>query len=314
MKILFVTATRIGDAVLSTGALGWLVETYPQARFTIACGPLAAPLFEAVPRCERVIVLRKRALGLHWLLLWAASVRQAWSLVVDLRGGALGYLVLTRRRVMHFGRQESQHRVVELGQLLGLRQPPAPRIWTAAHHDKAAEELIPSGRPVLALGPAANWVAKTWPPERFAELARRLTAPSGPLAGARIAVLGGPGDRRTAEPVLKAIAEAQRIDLIDKVDLLTAAACLRRATVYVGNDSGLMHLAAAVGVPTVGLFGPSPVERYRPWGTRTAVVRTRETYDELINAPGFDAATSPSLMGSISVDQVEAAVRGLIQS
>ena len=90
MKILYITSTRIGDAVLSTGLLGWLVEHLPEARVTIACGPLAAPLFAAVPGLERVIVLRKRPGGLHWLDLWRACLGVRWGLVVDLRRSAIG--------------------------------------------------------------------------------------------------------------------------------------------------------------------------------------------------------------------------------
>ena len=65
MRVLFITATRIGDAVLSTGLLGHLVERYPAARFTIAAGPAAAPLFAAVPRLERLIVVEKKPWSLH---------------------------------------------------------------------------------------------------------------------------------------------------------------------------------------------------------------------------------------------------------
>ena len=56
------------------------------------------------------------------------------------------------------------------------------------------------------------------------------------------------------------------IDLIGRTDLLTASAILRRATLFIGNDTGLMHIAAASGVPTLGLFGPSPIDQYAPWG------------------------------------------------
>ena len=73
MHILFVTATRIGDAVLSTGLLSYLVERYPGARLTIAAGPAAAPLFEAVPGLERIIVVQKRRWSLHWLALFARA-------------------------------------------------------------------------------------------------------------------------------------------------------------------------------------------------------------------------------------------------
>jgi len=62
MKILFITANRVGDAVLTTGLLAWLVERYPDASFTIACGPYGADLFRATPRLERLIVMKKKKL------------------------------------------------------------------------------------------------------------------------------------------------------------------------------------------------------------------------------------------------------------
>jgi ADP-heptose:LPS heptosyltransferase len=72
-----------------------------------------------------------------------------------------------------------------------------------------------------------------------------------------------------------------------------------------------MHIAAAVGVPTVGLFGPSPSAHYAPWGPRTAVVQTDISSRNLMGAPGFDYRTTDTLMDSLSVDAAEAAVRGL---
>src|SRR5579863_4813246 len=118
MRILFITATRIGDAVLSTGVLAHLLDRHPKARFTIAAGPLAAPLFEAVPRLERVIVVdKRRRRGAHWLALWAKVVTTRWHLVVDLRGSALAYLVRTHRRIVGRKGDLQVHRVRELGQL-----------------------------------------------------------------------------------------------------------------------------------------------------------------------------------------------------
>src|SRR5665213_2117896 len=80
MDILFVTATRIGDAMLSTGLLSYLTERHAGARLTIAAGPVAAPLFAAVPKLERLIVMRKRPFALHWLGLYGAVVGRRWDL------------------------------------------------------------------------------------------------------------------------------------------------------------------------------------------------------------------------------------------
>src|SRR5919198_6009431 len=98
MHILFVTATRIGDAVLSTGLLAHLIERYPGTRLTIAAGPAAAPLFEAVPGLERLLVIEKRRWSLHWLSLYARAVRRRWNLIVDLRGSALAWLLRADER------------------------------------------------------------------------------------------------------------------------------------------------------------------------------------------------------------------------
>ena len=313
MHILFVSATRIGDAVLSTGLLSYLVERHPDARFTIAAGPVAAPLFEAVPRLQRIIVIDKQRHGLHWLDLYARVATRRWDLVVDLRGSALAYLLLAReRRVRGKGARE-EPRVLQLGRLFDLDPPPAPRLWMLPKHEDAAAALVPPGAPVLAIGPAANWRGKTWRAERFAELVRRLTARTGVLPGARLAVLAAAHERPQAAPVLEAIAPDRRIDLVGRTDLLTAAAVLKRSTFFVGNDTGLMHMAAATGVPTVGLFGPSPPAHYAPWGPRTAVAQTERHWRSLMSEPDFNHRTTDTLMDGLSVDAAEAAVRGLWQ-
>src|SRR5579863_191746 len=310
MHILFVTATRIGDAVLSTGLLSHVVERFPGARLTIAAGPVAAPLFEAVPGLDEVLVLTKRRWGLHWLPLYARAAGRRWDLVVDLRGSALAWMVRAgERRVMAKG-DPREHRVRQLGRLFGLDPPPSPVLWTAPRHEHAADRLLPPGPPVLAIGPAANWRGKEWRAERFAELAQLLTGAGGLLPGARIAVLAAAHERAQAAPLLAVSVAGGVIDLVGRVDLLTAAAVLRRCAMFIGNDTGLMHIAAATGTPTLGLFGPSPVEQYGPWGASTAVART-SVPPEAMFGPGFDHRTTDTLMDSLTVAMAEAAAVGL---
>jgi ADP-heptose:LPS heptosyltransferase len=312
MKLLFVTATRIGDAVLSTGLLDHLLRRHPGAAVTVAAGAPAAPLFEAVPGLARLIPIVKGQSRLgHWLDLYRRVAGTRWDLAVDLRGSALAYLLWARQRRVIGKGDPALHRVEQLATLFDLPTPPAPRLWTSPAHEAAAAALVPLGGPVLAVGPAANWRGKTWRAERFAELAQRLTAPGGPLPNARVAVLAAAHERPQAEPLLAAVPPARRLDLVGRADLLTAAAVLRRAALFVGNDTGIMHVAAAMGTPTLGLFGPSRPEHYRPWGPHAAIVTTATPYDELIGAPGYDYRTTDTLMDSLTVDAVMDAARCL---
>ena len=313
-RILFITATRIGDAVLSTGLLAHLIGRYPEARFTIAAGPVAAPLFASVPRLERLIALTKRSHSRHWLDLYAQVAAARWDLAIDLRGSLFTWLLWTKaRRVMAKG-DPAEHRVVQLSRLFGLTEPPPPRLWPSEDDRRAAARLIADGPPVLAIGPTANWRGKQWRAEHFADLAIRLTAPGAILQDARIAVFAAPHERALAEPVLQSIPAGRRLDLIDAGSLNVAAACLARCRLFIGNDTGLMHMAAAAGTPTLGLFGPSPLAQYRPWGNHTAVAVTTIPYEALVTAPGFDHRRTDSLMDSLTVDAAEAAAVTLLRN
>ena len=313
LKILFITATRIGDAVLSSGLVAHLAAQHPGVRFTIACGAPAAPLFEAVPGLDRLIVIEKKPFHSHWLSLWAACIGNRWDRIYDLRGSMLARLMWAGERHIGDYRDDSIHRVEELGRLIGVSPPPAPMLSLSEEAREAAAGLIPEGLPVLAIGPTANWGGKQWPAGRFAALALRLTGAGCLLEGASVAVLGAAPEREMAQPVLDALPAERRIDLIGQ-SLPVAAACIERSALYVGNDSGLMHIAAATGTPTLGLFGPSPETRYGPWGAHCASVRTDEGFKDLVLSPDFDHLSQKTLMTGLSVDKACEALANLYTS
>ena len=269
MRILFITATRLGDAVLSTGLLEHLRRIYPDARFTIACGPVAEGLFERLPGRERTLVVEKRKYDLHWLRLWRQCVGTRWDLAIDLRGSAVTWLLRARRRAVLRGGRRPGHRTGHIGGLLGLDPLPMPSVWIAPEDHAHAALLLPEGKVLIGLGPTANWSGKVWPVERFAALFRQLEQS---MPGAVPVVFAGPGDaeRDMAAPLLAALPCA--VDLCGRLSLPEVAACLSRCSLFVGNDSGLMHLAAAAGTPTLGLFGPSRADEYAPVGRCTAHV------------------------------------------
>jgi len=289
MRILFITSNRLGDAILSTGLLDHLVRTHPDARFTVACGPVAEGVFARMPNRERTIVLDKRRYRLHWPALWFATATTLWDLVVDIRGSAFAWMVPTRRRAVM--RRRTGPKVAQLAAVLRVDPPPLPVAWTAPQDQARAAALLPTDRPVVALAPTANWLPKTWPSERFFELFEALR--EGPLPGAIAAIFAGPGDaeRDMAAPLLRSLPGA--IDLTGRLSVPEAAACLARVSLFVGNDSGLMHLAAAAGAPTLGLFGPTDPSEYAPSGRRAAATAAATgQMQDLTVAQALAAATA----------------------
>ena len=312
MRLLFITSTRIGDAILGSGVLDDAIRRHPGIRVTVACGPAPAPLFAAVPGLERIIPLRKRPAGLHWAGLWAACAGYRWREVIDLRRSALGWMLLAGRRRIPAAVAGPVHKVEQLARGLGMDRPPEPVLWTSPADRAAAAALLDGAGPVLALAPAANWPGKQWPADRFAELIGRLTGAGGALPGARLAIMGGPEERQAILPAIAALPGDRLLDLVGRASLPVLGAVLRDCALFVGNDSGLMHLAAAAGTPTLGLFGPSRDQVYGPRGVRTAVIRTPESYEELVGRPGYDHRTTGTLMGGLTVAAVHDAARDLL--
>jgi heptosyltransferase-3 len=302
MNVLFITSSRIGDAVLSTGLLDHIARKYPAAKVTVVCGPLTAPLFEGYPNLARLYPLKKQRLNRHWFDLWRQVAGTRWDTVVDLRNSAISRVVPAKQRFI-FGPRIDQkfHKVEQCASVMNLGYVPVPQLWFTDAQRQKARVLVPDGGPVLAVGPTANWPAKTWPAENFVQIIKFMTEDIMP--GARVAVFAAKGEEEGAYKVLKSVPPDKQIDVIAKADPGTAAAAIARCAFYIGNDSGLMHCAAASGVKTLGLFGPSWPHLYRPWGGD--YVSTPENFDQLIDYKGYSPKTAPCLMTSLTVEAVK---------
>lgn len=274
----------LGDSVMALPAVQSLRAHYPAAHLAVAARPAVAALFAMVPGVDEVVALDSRP-GLsgvrHWrrdaarlaltpfdlaLLLpnsflsaWIAShagIAQRWGYAADLRGRWLTRAVARPRTDLH---QADYY--LALTTALGL--PAAPRVARVVPPLAAVETaraLAPSARPFVVLAPGAAYGrAKQWPPEHVAALAldlwRSRQWPS--------VLVGAGADRAAGDEVLDALAaspggraaSASIVDLIGKTDLPVLAAVLSLARAVVANDSGAMHLAAAVGAPVVAVFG-----------------------------------------------------------
>ncbi len=291
---------------MSTGLLDYMAQAHPDGKVTVACGWLPAPLFEGFPNVEAVIPMKKEKRSGHWIKLWKQVIGTRWDIVVDLRNSVVSRLIFTKKRYIFGPRiDRSKHKVEQGAQVMALESVPAPRLYFSDEQKAFAEQMIPKGCAVIGVGPSANWIGKTWPAERFIKVLEWMRGDDGIFPGARIAVFAAPGEEEQAHPVLEAFPRSAQIDCIAKGNPGQAAAAIARCDFYIGNDSGLMHCAAASGVPTVGVFGPSYPHLYAPWGEHTAYARTPETFDQLIDFEGYDPKTlNRSLMLSLPVKSV----------
>jgi len=149
-----------------------------------------------------------------------------------------------------------------------------------------------------------------WPQERFAELVQAITGPGGRLESGHLLLTGGPGEQAQVKALYNCVPQDRLIDQIG-ADLIDTYAQFERAALFVGNDSGLMHLAAAAGIPTLGLFGPTRDDLYAPWGDNCASIRGGRTCDEITSDPTYDFDSPDSAMTDLSVDQVVRAASDL---
>lgn len=193
---------------------------------------------------------------------------------------------------------------------VGLSAVPGPYEYTvtALERRQARERLAAEradGRPLVVLHPGANWAHKRWPPERFAALADRLIA----SRGAQVAVTGGPDDAPLAEAITGQMRQRALV-LTGRTTLRELGAVLGEAALVVANDTGVLHLAAALGRPVVALFGPTSPRLTGPLGdpARTIVLHHPDCCPRVpCTRPHHPAHPG---MAAISVEEVyEAAVR-----
>jgi heptosyltransferase-2 len=298
-RIVVLAPNWLGDAVMALPAIADVRRTYSSAHLAVAARASVAPMFELAGGLDAVITLRWKG-GLFdraglasdtaalrggsfdaALLLpnsfasaWvarSAGIPERWGYARDARSRLLTHRVAVPRGSLHQGAYY-QHLTREFGALAGPLEP----CLTAAPADvAAARELLTSRgwdgvRPVAVLAPGAAYgTAKRWPPRHYASLVTTLAADR----GLTCVLVGGAVDAGTTNEVRQMVTEQARphvIDVAGATSLRTLAGLQTIARVCVSNDSGAMHVAAALGARLVALFGPTREKETAPLGRGSA--------------------------------------------
>lgn len=288
-RLLIVRFSSLGDIVLTSPVTRALRQAFPGAEIVFATKAVYEPLAIQLPGVNRVLSFESRQ-GL-WPLIGQvrreqfdsvvdlhANLRSRWLTALSGAGSAVRY---NKRRLARMGMTWGMRRSIPSRHTIdlyldtltpfGIRvddRLPALMLSDTARDEVAIRLQAHGIRPVdriLGLAPGASSPPKRWPPRYFAQAADHFAE----VRNTRTLLIGGPGDRETVQAVMAAM-KSSVIDWTSALDLSLLPAAIQRCQALISNDSGPMHIAAAVGAPVVGLFGPThPCLGFAPPGPRS---------------------------------------------
>ena len=333
MKILVRATNWVGDAIMALPALRAIRQRFPEAQITILARPYVAFIYKDQQVCDNIMfvdykrdmvgeiraqkfdiaVLLQNAFEAAWFA-WRAGIPERIGYARDGRS-----LLLTKAvSVPKPGKipAHEQYYYLELLRRIGWLDSLPSESFIKIHVPEenrqcAADFLFSAGAKPgtlrVAIGAGASYgSAKCWPPDRFAELANRLQA----QGNADVILFGTSAEAAVSSAIAAGMRRAP-IDLTGKTAINDLPALLSQCHLFIGNDSGAMHVAAAVGLPVVAVFGPTD-----PFGTAPVTPRCAIVQDKPYCSPCFlrRCPTDHRCMTRVTPDVVEAAARHWISS
>jgi predicted lipopolysaccharide heptosyltransferase III len=288
-RILVIKLRYLGDVLLSTPVVASLRAAFPGAFLSMLVNRGTEAMIAENPHLDEVLVVERRASPLRQFRFAQMLRRRRFDLAIDLTDGDRAAILsrLTGAAIRAGFNREALWRGRLYTHVVPLRQEPLPIVRqqlmmletlgipsvrsTPVLHVRPEDDLaaadalltigVSEGEGFVALHPGVRWPWNSWPAERFAGL---IDYVQGKL-GVKVVLLGGERDCGTAEAILSRVESGAR-SLIGRLGILAVASVLRRAALFVGHDSGPMHIAAAMGTRVVALFGSSDPRVWAPVG------------------------------------------------
>ncbi len=296
MKILVISSNLIGDNILSSGVLQHFLKTYSNTKFTLITGPTAYQLYEHFPNLEQKIIIKKKKYNLHWFIILQKCLFKKWDIVIDFRSSLLSYFLVKKKKYIFVKNNKNFH-LEQLNQLfkfscLNLK------IFSSDKENKVAEKYIYKNYKHVVICPGGNWKPKIWSVENYNKLIKKILIKYNQV---KFILVGSSNEEKNLfKDIVKEIDNEHLINLMGKSLTLTSA-FMKKSNLFVGNDSGLMHLSVSSSLTTIALFGPTNDKIYGHKGDSSFIIRTTESYENLRNNIIDE---NKSYMDSIKVDDI----------
>lgn len=347
MRILIIKLSSLGDVIHCLPTLAVLKSGFPEAMIDWLVEEQNAGILEGHTHIDNLIVLpRKSWMKKPWhikkiyseIKIFMRDLRaREYDLIIDFQGlfrsGLLVALSRGKRKIgfdrvremAHIFYNErvplstlNQHAITRYMEITNyLKVTPSNFLFSLPISEKEAEEAnklleengikTHNNNKLVYINPNARWSSKIWPWERFKELIKELS-----LRGYEVVLIGGPNDKDKMDMAFRGLGD-KIYNLAGQTSLKSLAAILKRGDCLITNDSGPMHLAVAVGLPVIALFGPSNPLRTGPFGWQNEDKRNKVLFSPISCAPCYKReCTRKKCLMNISVDQVLSALEELL--
>ena len=274
MKILVISSNLIGDTILSTGVIQFFLNKYINSKFTFVIGPTASQLYDHFPNLEKRIIVQKKKYNLHWFKIVKNCFFTNWDIIIDFRSSMISYVLFHKKKFIFKKNNVSHH----LDQLTNFFEFDCSNlmIHTSDEEVKEVEKTISKQFKNVVICPGGNWKPKLWDVKNFIKLMQNIKQD---YSNVKFIIAGSLIEKKYYfQDIVNEINKNDIIDLMGASLTLTSA-YMKKSDLFIGNDSGLMHLSAASNLATIGLFGPTNDKIYAPKGISCFVIRTNEDYE-----------------------------------
>ena len=328
-NILIIRAGMLGDVLMTTPLVHAIRKRYPQAKICYLVGDWSKEILKGnkdidliitfddsiifEKRLFKVLALIRRLRKERFDLCFILDKSYLWNIFAFLAGakerigfnrGKEGFLN-TKNIDFSASKYELDY-YLDIAKLIGIEEETDMNIELSGEDKKFAEKKIKEGTIGIAAGgadnPGQSFTLKRWPLEKYIALIKKLNKDT--------ALFGGKGDIKVSKEIDN---KTDATNLTGKLTIQQTAACIKRCSLFIAHDSGLMHLAAAVKTPVIALFGPTPAKRFAP--KHSVVIKSHLRCSPCYDIYGnYKRCEKAKCMESISVGEVESAIHKVLKT
>ena len=296
MKILVISSNLIGDTILSTGVISFFSKKNPEAKFTFVIGPTAKPIFKNLKSIERIITISKKKYHKHWLDIIYNCYGKKWDIIIDFRSSLLPYFLKHKKKFI-FKKKPNVNHVKQLSDHFGCDCSEL-FIETSKKEQEIAQNYISNKLKYFVIFPGGNWIPKIWSVDNYNKLLIKILSQNDNV---KFILVGSKLEEKLYYNEIVRNIDSKNIINLFGASLTQTAAYMKKSKLFIGNDSGLAHMASATKLNSLILFGPTNDKIYGPFNKNSHVVRTNESYSYF---KSIKINKSKSYMGSINVKKV----------